>query len=367
MIRILIYGISYMTGGVENFLYNYMSRLQQRDDFQIDFLSIHEKIAFEDEYRALGCKVFSVTDAKKNPVQSVQSMKKVMASEPYDILYVNMLSAANITPLTAGKKAGIPHIIVHSNNYQVPPGLLRKTLHTLNRKRLPKLADTLFACSESAGDWMFSSNSNYTVIRNAIDEQQFRFQPEIRKRMRKQLGLNDELLFGHVGRFHYQKNHAFLLRVFHELHMLVPNSRLLLLGTGELLPEIKQKVEELGLKDSVIFAGFQENIPDWLQAIDVALLPSHFEGLPLSAIEAQAAGLPLIASDAISKEACITPLMIRLPLSDSPKLWAEKILKHANSIKREDTSSLIQDAGYSISRETERLAQIFHSIYNSRC
>ena len=362
MIRILVFGMSYNLGGVETFVYNYMSRLQLRDEFQIDFLSIHEKMAFEEELQALGCRVISVPDAKKNPMQAEKRMEDVMRQGRYDILHVNMLSAANITPLVAGKKAGIPHIIAHSHNSQVPPGFLRKLLHTLNQKKLPKLADTLFACSEAAGRWLFPYSRDFTLIRNASDEQKFKYQPKIRAALRQQQGWEHALVFGHVGRFQYQKNHSFLLDVFQELHRRVPDSRLLLIGTGELLPEMKQKAETLGLKASVIFAGFQENIPDWLQAMDVALLPSHFEGLPLSAVEAQAAGLPLITSDAVSPEACITPLMIRLPLSESPRFWAEKILEHAGNIKREDTSGLIQKAGYSISRETGRLAEIYKKM-----
>lgn len=362
MIRILMFGVSYQAGGVENFLYNYVSRLQNRDDFQIDFLSTHKKLAFEDEFRSMGCSVFSVPDARKDPWKARRCMTLAMAGGKYDILHINMLSAANLTPLTAGKKACIPHIIAHSHNAQVPPGLLRKFLHTCNRRRLPSLADTFFACSDAAGQWLFPPGRSFQVVRNAIDEHRFRFQPEIREEMRRRLHLEENLVLGHVGRFQYQKNHDFLLDIFHQITLLRPEARLILIGAGELLPSVQEKVRRLHLEHSVLFPGAQNNVSDWLQAMDAALLPSHFEGLPLTAIEAQACGLPLFASDAVSPEICITPLAHRLSLSLSAEEWAGEILAALSSHRREDTSGQIRAAGYSIDAEADRLAKLYHHI-----
>lgn len=362
MIRILMFGVSYQAGGVENFLYNYVSRLQNRDDFQIDFLSTHEKLAFEDEFRSMGCSVYSVPDAKKNPQKACRCMTSVMTRGNYDILHVNMLSAANLTPLIAGKKARIPHIIAHSHNAQIPPGLLRKILHTFNRRRLPSLADSFFACSEAAGRWLFTPEHSFQIIHNAIDENKFRFHPEIRQKMRHRLHLEDHLVIGHVGRFQYQKNHDFLLDIFHQLTLFRPDARLLLIGAGELMPAIQEKAARLNLSNSVLFAGAQNNIPDWLQAMDVALLPSHFEGLPLTAVEAQASGLPLFASDAVSSEICLTSLAHRLPLTLGADEWADKILSFLSSYRREDTSGQIRAAGYSIDSEAKRLADLYHQL-----
>lgn len=362
MIRILMFGVSYLAGGVENFLYNYVSRLQKTENFQIDFLSIHKKLAFEDEFRSMGCSVLSVPDARQNPFKACSKMASVMAGGNYDILHINMLSAANITPLLAGKKAGIPHIIAHSHNAQIPPGLLRKILHTCNRPKLPSLADTFFACSDAAGRWLFPSGQSFQIIHNAIDEKKFRYKPEIRKEMRLRLNLENNLVLGHVGRFQYQKNHDFLLDIFHQIVLLRPDARLILIGTGELMPAVREKVSRLHLDHSVIFAGAQNNIPDWLQAMDAAVLPSHFEGLPLTAIEAQASGLPLFASDAVSSEICITPLAHRLSLTLDAGVWARKILSSVLSAKRKDTSGMIRSSGYSIDSESRHLADLYRSI-----
>ena len=190
-------------------------------------------------------------------------------------------------------------------------------------------------------------------MNNAIDISKYSYKEEVRQAVRKQLKIKEEILIGHVGRFEYQKNHDFLIEVFGKVCQMKKNVRLLLIGEGELKDTIYQKAVSLGVANKVIFMGFQENVGKWLQAMDIFAFPSHFEGLSISAIEAQASGLPCIMSDQISAETDITG-NVRFVSLDVEK-WAVEIIGTDTASDRNGAVLAIQNAGYDIRKQIKRI------------
>jgi len=237
---------------------------------------------------------------------------------------------------------------------------VKKCVLNFNKLLLKISATDLFACSELAGKVTFGEK-NFKVIRNAIDIEKFRFNETYRSEIRNELGLKDEFVLGHAGRFTYQKNHEFLIEVFAKVKEKEPFAKLLLAGDAvedmSFMENAKKQVEDLGLTDSVYFLGMRNDAHKLFSAMDVFLLPSRFEGLPLVGIESQAAGLPSIFSDVVTKELSVTPVSIFLPLDDED-VWADEILKFRRK-ERRDYSDLIREAGYSVEDEAGKVERFF--------
>lgn len=207
----------------------------------------------------------------------------------------------------------------------------------------------------------YYSISSTRIIPNSIDVKRYVVDESIRKQKRSDLNIDDEFVLGHVGRFDLVKNHSFILAVFCELIKVNKNSKLLLVGGGSLLEEIRSKVVELGLLSNVIFAGSCYDIPSYMQAMDAFIFPSLYEGLGIVAIEAQASSLPCLASDKVPREVKITNLLEFESLDAHPQVWAEKILCMAEVNVRKDMSIFISNAGYSI----EKMIQQLENLYNN--
>jgi glycosyltransferase involved in cell wall biosynthesis len=199
------------------------------------------------------------------------------------------------------------------------------------------------------------------IIHNAINVKKFSFNAIARDKIRKEFSLENKFVIGHVGRFHEQKNHVFLIDVFAEAYKLDKNAILLLVGDGELKGDIEKKVKKLGLKDAVIFAGIRADIDNMYQCFDVFTLPSLFEGLPLTLIEAQCAGIAVVVSASVSTEANITGYLQYLPFDI--EMWAKAILEKKN-FDRVDFSEKISEAGYDIVIETPKLEALYEKICN---
>ena len=206
------------------------------------------------------------------------------------------------------------------------------------KRKISKYADELFACSKKAGQWMFNTD-NFITLNNAINSKEYAYNEKKSKDLKEALGLSNKFVIGHVGRFFKQKNHTFLIDIFKELSQINEDAVLMLVGGGELEEEIKNKVNELGLSDKVLFLGVRDDIPDLMQVMDVFLLPSLYEGLPLVLVEAQAAGLKCVISDTISSESIITNNVKIMRLEDSINEWA----KCVNSFSRYIRSNTIED------------------------
>ena len=202
--------------------------------------------------------------------------------------------------------------------------------------------------------------NNFTVIKNAIDVEKYRFSEDVREKYRKKLNVENNLVVGHIGRFMPQKNHKFLIDIFAEIYKKRPDATLILIGNGELFDDIKQYVEKKQLSSVVRFYGTTNEIPQILQAMDCFLLPSFYEGLPVVGVEVQASGLPLILTDTVTKEVDFSDLVEYLSLDDSAEKWAECVIKYAE-IKRERRNypDIVRNAGFDVCSETEKLTRLY--------
>ena len=266
--------------------------------------------------------------------------------------------------LKAAKQHDIPVRIAHSHNANQDKNL-KYPIKLWYKRSIPEYATNLFACGKDAGDWMFGGAS-YQIINNAIDVAAYTYDPTKREEMRRQLDLTDELAIGHVGRFNPQKNHPFLLDIFAALLKKEPDAVLLLAGGGEGMPKIQAKAQELGIAERVRFLGVRSDVADLMQAMDVFVFPSLYEGLGIALVEAQAAGLPCVVSDTIPHEAYLTDLVDSEKLSAPEEKWAEKILT-MRAVPRTDRREEIAAHGFDISTEAVKLQEFYLDAYEQNC
>lgn len=283
----------------------------------------------------------------------------------YDIVYADTENALRSIHLLMARMAGIPVRVVHSHNTSLQTeSKLSRIISRLLRGMFRFSATDYFACSDMAAEWLFPTsiykNHEYKLLKNGVDLTAFKYNKEVRESYREKINVNDALVVGNVGRFMPQKNHEFLIEIFDSLHRRNSKSILLLIGEGPLKDKIQQMTQEKGLSDCVLFIGNVNNVNDYLQAIDVFVMPSLFEGLPITGIEAQAAGLPCVFSDAITEQLRVTNLAEYLSLSVDPDEWADRIIKVAKN-ERRDMSMELEKNGYSIMDTVESLESFYSS------
>ena len=241
---------------------------------------------------------------------------------------------------------------------------IKKNIMNLFKKLIPIVSDYNLACSDLAAQFMFPpqilKEKNFTVIKNAIDVEKYRFSEEVRLEYRKKLKMENKLIIGHIGRFMPQKNHKFLIDIFAEIYKKRSDAVLVLIGNGELLDEIKEYVEKKQLKNAVCFYGTTNEVPQILQAFDCFLLPSFYEGLPVVGVEVQASGLPFVLTDTITKEVDFSDLVNYLSLEDEPEKWADCVIK-CSELKRNRSKypDIVKEAGFDISEETKKLTSLY--------
>lgn len=281
----------------------------------------------------------------------------------YKVIHMNA-SSKNFILLKYAKKHHIPVRIAHSHNIDFQTkNPIKKLIGNLLKIPMKKYATDYFACSYLAGEWLFGKknveNGKVKVIHNAVDYKNFKYDEKIRKEMRQEFNISEkEILFGHVGRFTNQKNHTFLIDIFNEIHQQNKHTKLIMVGIGEKEQEIKDKVKMLNLEACVVFAGFRKDVNKIMQAMDVFLLPSLYEGLPVVGVEAQAAGLPCFTSkDVVTKEVQITKAMNFISLDKNAKEWANIILN--SDLSRKDTKKELKEAGYFIEDSAKELVDFY--------
>ena len=366
MQRVLVFGMTENPGGVESFLMNYY-RLINRDKIQFDFLcNSHNPIAYEDEILSLGGRTFHIIARSKNIVKYKKELEKVFRenSDSWNAIWVNLNSLANIDYLKIALKYGVAKRIVHSHNSQNMDSQLRAVLHEYNKKRINYLATDFWACSMEAAKWFYDDRviRNVKIIHNAIDVDKYKFSQEKRELIREEYGLGNKFVIGNIGRLHFQKNQSFVIDVFKKYYSRHPESMLILVGQGEDESILKNKANELGLNNKVIFAGVQRDIQAWLSAFDLFLFPSKFEGLSISALEAQANGLMVIASkDVIPKETRICDNFFFFDLNNDAEYWASKtddLLKNIVRIPYSNVLKNFNNKGYNICNEVGNLENL---------
>ena len=363
MIRILHVLGGLERGGAETMVMN-LYRAIDRTQVQFDFI-IHttKHQAYYDEIIALGGKIYSFPAFDGLNYFKMKKLWKLFFKEhpEYRILHSHVRSYASLY-LPIAKKAGL-RTIIHSHNTSSGKGLKALAKFLLQR-RLRKCADFYFACSNAAGEWLFGKKittmPNYILLKNAIDVEKYKFSELSRKKVRDEFNLKDKFIIGHVGRFHPQKNHLFLLDVFAGIHKKHPESVLMLVGTGEMLNLVKERVVDLKIDDSVIFTGSRADVNELLSAFDVFLFPSLFEGLPVTLVEAQTAGLVSFVSDSVTKEIAMSELIRYIPINQGVEPWVEAVEKC--SVNRKDFSDKMRKEGYDIHTTSKNLEIFYKSI-----
>ena len=365
-IKVLQLSLSENIGGVETLLRNLYKQFDH-DDIQFDFVTTYNSPVYKDELESGGAKIYKLPSQKRF-ISYRHALKKLIKENNYHIIHINKNSSADITPFIVGHELKIPVVIAHAHNTKSSVGILADTVHLFNRKRMDKYMTKAFASSEAAAEWMFSKeyckNHDIPILKNGICISDFSYNPEKRDEIRRRLSLGDKFVIGHVGKFSKRKNHGFLIDIFAEYHKKNPNSALMLVGTGPLMADIQNKVHELGLYDSVIFMGSQENINEYYQAMDAFVLPSLAEEMPVVALEAQAAGLPVFVSDTVDHELEITDSVKWLSLEQPASIWADIILNVCDCFERKSQDEAIKQAGYDIADTAAALSEVYHSIDN---
>lgn len=350
-------------GGAENMIMNIYRHID-RSRVQFDFV-VHTpyEAAFDKEIEMMGGTIYHVPRYKGfNHIKYQVWWHSFFEAYPnYKIVHSHIRSTANIILRQA--KAHDCFSIAHSHSTSNGKGVA-SLVKRLFQKKINNYADARFACSNEAGKWLFG-NMPYQIIINAIDSLMFVYDKNKREAIKGKMGLVDCFVIGHVGRFMEAKNHGFLIDVFQQVHLREPRARLLLVGEGPLRQEMECKADALGLRGMVIFTGGREDVPDLMQAMDVFIMPSKYEGLPLALIEAQASGLASIISDTISKEAIITDLVYTLPLSASLTLWVDKVLSYTQGYERRNTRADIIKAHFDIRENAKYMEDFYASIGHS--
>lgn len=362
--KVLVFGLSSQRGGVESVILNYCTEALDQGICEFDFVVIDEIPVFAQYLTRYNCRFFVVPNRVKSPRGYKEGLERIFEKHHYDCVWYNVCTLSDITLLKIAKSAGVS-TAVHAHNSKNMGNVLNGILHNLHKKQLDRYVDSYISCSEEAAQFMFPEGTvrtkKWTLLNNAIPLRPLRYSPTICEEIRKQYGLEDNTIIGHVGRFHPQKNHEKILSVFDAYYYFDPSAILVLIGDGELEEQVKKEVDKRGLSDVVLFMGSVENVPEWLSAFDVFLFPSLYEGLPVSLIEAQANGLPCVVSETISEEAIFSNEVRSMSLAAEDSVWAQEIEELLNtSVKpeRENSWKNIERAGFDITHEAPKLVTV---------
>ncbi len=361
-VRILIVDGKLINGGVEAFIMNIYRHID-RNKLQFDFL-VHykERFFYDDEIESLGGKIYRLSFRNDNNyLKYKRDLKNFFNShKEYKIIWGHMDGLASVY-LKAAKKSGVPITIAHSHitsSENSVKGLVKRVL----RHNLSKYTDYRFACSTEAGKYLYKSN-DFKLIHNAIDVEKFKFDKAIRNKIRRERNWEGYNIIGHVGRFFPQKNHLYLIKIFKALCEVDDSYKLCLCGDGEDRAFIESKVKEYNLSSKIEFTGNVSNMNEFYQGFDLFILPSLYEGLPVSGIEAQTSGLPCLFSKNITKETELLSDIVKfISIENEPQEWINPILSFKEN-QRLDRSTTVKNMGYDIKDLSDKLQRFFTEIY----
>lgn len=351
--------------GVMSVVMNYFRHVD-RSRVVFDFFS-YKKIfgkSYQEEIVSLGGRCFP-SDADQNVLRIRSALSRLLQDSPgvYRVAHLHHPAMARfLYPVL--RRHGVGSVIVHSHSTAYSDSRLKGIRNRLLCRSMGRYSDVRLACSTAAGDFLFGPG-HFDVLPNAIELDTYAFDSRTRASMREGLGLGESLVVGHVGRFSEEKNHHLVIAVFAELLRLDRDCHLLLVGDGQLRQTIEAMVVEQGLQDHVTFLGERRDVPDLYQAMDVLILPSFFEGLPMVGVEAQCAGLPIVCSDRVPKEVAIGSSVF-LPLDLEPRRWAECIrgisVEAGSSSQRERGVKMAREKGFDVALEADRLMRRYESL-----
>ena len=351
-------------GGVDKYLLHFLEAVWG-NEIQIDFLTNDISDNLKSELGKYNSKLFQIARLWQ-PLKQYRQVKRIIKEGCYEMVYFNISTSMDCVAALAAKRCNVPRRLLHSHSggNDCESAFKRKVFNILQiicRLFLYKTATEFYACSRKAGYWMYPrkivDSDRFHVIYNAVNQERFRYLPEVREEVRSDLGIDDRFVVGHAGNFCYQKNHEFLIDVFDALQKKEPGAVLISAGKGPKFDMIKGMVKERGLKDKVLFMGFRKDVDKLFQGMDVFLLPSNFEGLPTVGIEAQCEQLPCVFSDSITDEVRISNSCRFLSLQQPAEVWADEILKF-KGYKREDVVLNSEIVYYSLEAQKEQLKRI---------
>lgn len=372
MINLVFFEDVFGWGGIETFIVNACTRLDPAE-YNISIVAIN-KITdrFDQDLEKSGIKfVELVHDRYDNPIKrfkkGLSAFDKYLRDNHPEIMHFNLSDSIDLLYVNIAKKHGVGIRILHSHN-SFANAKWKIAVHYIGKVFFSNGATDYIACSRKAAKWLFPlkiyDNNDYILMHNAIPSELYVYDGEVRKKIRAEYNLSDKFVVGHVGRFNQQKNHIYLLNVFKEIKKIKNNAVLMLFGEGELIEEVQKYAHENSI-DDVIFAGMSDQIPSLLQAFDVFILPSFYEGLPFVLVESQAASLPSVASDTITKEVKITPYLQYMSLNKSPKKWAEVAINNAK-MKRKSTQELIIQSGFDVDETIKQLDKLYKTLMSRK-
>ncbi len=362
--RICIFCETWESGGIESFLSGVLLGMD-REGLAVDLVA--ERIGnsvFTRPLEEAGVRFVELSGSLRRFGENQRRFRALLASERYDLVHLNIYQAASLVYARLARRAGVPVRIAHSHNTALRRSPLRWAklgVHRLCRSLLTGEATHLWACSEAAARFLFAprvlEDRGWRMVPNAIDTERFRYDEEVRARLRRSLELEGCFVVGHVGRLCYQKNQVFLMETLRALLPVRPQSRLLLVGEGEDRAMLEEKARDLGVREKVIFYGVTDRPEELYQAMDAFAFPSVFEGFGIAALEARAAGLPVLCSQGVPREAREGADAQTLP--SRPEAWAEALAAPSTERSARERESAVLPPVYRLSHLAEAVENVY--------
>ena len=359
-----------MYGGIESFLLNAFYCLD-KNEYDVTFLTCGRSTydMFRDDITDNSGHVEEIpilANGYKNKTRIFNELRKYFRDKKPDIVHVNSgtLSLQYLAS-KAAKLENVNRIILHSHNFRPNQTGIKEHIKEPIKKLLIKNGDSLLACSTGAALWMFPKETvdsgRVIIIPNGVDTKRFLYSDDKRRQFRNSLNLGDELLIGNIGRFQGQKNHPFMIEIMEKVMRKNPSAKLLLVGEGYLKEEIKKIVREKDLQENILFLGERKDMDAFLSALDVFILPSLYEGLPIASVEAQASGVRTLLSDTITKEANVSRSAIYLPITgdEAVEKWVEEVCKKDVVLDRVAENKKVYDAGFDVHLCYKKMIDIY--------
>lgn len=358
MKKVLFIEAAYLKGGIETFILNVAKNIDQKK-FELYLLKECEIASIESDFLALGGKIIRITSFSENKIRYLKDLKDIIKKYNFDIIHINKNSLSNPLPIIISKKYKVPKIILHSHNTNPTNGNASIRVHNFFKHKMKKYNLIRLACSEKAAHWMFNDNDQYDIIKNGIDVDDYKYSETSRILKRKELGIDDQLCIVSVGRLSKQKNPFFIIDIFEKILESHKNSLLFMIGTGELESELKSYIVNKNIEKNVKLLGSRNDIDELLQAMDIFLMPSLYEGLPISAIEAQASGLPMLISSTVDNGVILLESTEVEKLESIPEKWAAHLLKLYSKSIRKNTADVLRKSGYDIKNTVHLIETIY--------
>lgn len=368
--RVLFYTEGWGNGGIESFIVNAISALGN-EEFEFEIFCTHDSPSvFDEKIEKLGVPRTAVfKGCKPGLVKRFQASSfmwdEILSQADYDVVHINTMNGMGFAYAEIAARHGVPNRIVHSHNSHFGKGmrLVKEVGHCVGKHLWSSYATKYLACSSDSGRYLFGKRP-FTIVENALDTNRFCFNPDVRCLVRQEFSIaSDVTLIGNIGRMAEAKNPVLQLEIFNEFLKLRPGSKYLMVGDGDLRPQVEEAVERLGIEESVILRSSISNPEDFYSALDVFLMPSSFEGLAMTGVEAQCAGLPILLSDSVSDEMTLTDLASRCSLSDSPNAWSQALIDclARYPVDRSRYAKIIGERGYSLSCLAGTLRKAYRS------